>query len=393
MPRKLLVQGWRFIHHSYALVAQAHCLSLRRYADIALRFEDLPFPTSAWQPSRGIFLASDEEAIAALPPPETGFVPDVTLQFKGDFSPPAAGRKFTFDTPEVRALTPEARRGFASGAEVPESVHVLTPSRWTAQGYLRFGIPAERVHVVPHGVDPRLLRPQEERRQRVRRELGLANAFVIMSVGAMTGNKGIDLLLRAFARVAEGAPDARLVLKGADDLYASRQFLREMLDALPAAERALVTPRLAYIGERFSAKQMAGFLHAADLYVAPYLAEGFNLPVLEAAACGVPVICTGGGATDDFTDPSFAWRIRSQPIQMRTQWGGVGDGLLPDLDHLTELLRSALAQREQIRAMGAAGAGWIAQRFTWDAVTDRLVRELFPDARAGGELGSRPSPG
>jgi glycosyltransferase involved in cell wall biosynthesis len=393
MPGKLLVQGWRFIHHSYALVAQAHCLSLRRHKDITLRFEDLPFPSAAWQPSRGIFFPEDEEAIAALQPPEAGFVPDVTLQFKGDFSPPPSGRKFTFDTPEVRALTPEARRGFRSGAEVPESVHVLTPSHWTAQGYLRFGIPAERVHVVPHGVDPRLLRPQEEWRRRARREFGLARAFVIMSVGAMSGNKGIDLLLRAFARVAAGAPDARLVLKGADDLYRSRQLLREILDALPAAERAVVAPRLAYVGERFSARQMAAFLHAADLYVAPYLAEGFNLPVLEAAACGVPVICTGGGSTDDFTEASFAWRIRSQPIPMRTQWGGMGDGLLPDLDHLTELLRSALAQREQLRAMGAAGAAWIAQRFTWDAVTDRLVRELFPEAQPGGELGSRPSPG
>jgi glycosyltransferase involved in cell wall biosynthesis len=382
MPRNLLVQGWRFIHHSYALVAQAHCLSLRRHAGIALRFEDLPFPSPAWRQSRGMFSPEDELALEALPPPEPGFVPEATLQYKGDFSPPAAGRKFTFDTPEVRVLTPEQKQGFAAGADVPESVHVLTPSRWTAEAYLRFGIPPARVHVVPHGVDPWLLRPQEEWRERARRELGLTDAFVFMSVGAMSGNKGIDLLLRAFARVVGDGHNVRLVLKGADDLYTSRQLLQQILDALPAAERAAVAPRLAYVGERFSARQMAGFLRAADVYVAPYLAEGFNLPVLEAAAVGVPVICTAGGSTDDFTDESFAWRIRSRPIPMRTQWGAVGEGLLPDLDHLIELLRRAAIEREEIRAMGAAGAAWVAKRHTWDAVTDRLVAELFPPAGA-----------
>jgi hypothetical protein len=51
---KLLVQGWRFIHHSYALVAQAYCVSLLRRGDVELRFEDLPFAAPGWQPSRGI---------------------------------------------------------------------------------------------------------------------------------------------------------------------------------------------------------------------------------------------------------------------------------------------------------------------------------------------------
>ena len=41
--KRLLVEGWRFIPHSYALVAQAHCLSLLRRNDVELRFRDLPF--------------------------------------------------------------------------------------------------------------------------------------------------------------------------------------------------------------------------------------------------------------------------------------------------------------------------------------------------------------
>jgi glycosyltransferase involved in cell wall biosynthesis len=235
------------------------------------------------------------------------------------------------------------------------------------------------VHVVPHGVDPRLFRTDAARRSETRARLGLANAFVFMSVGAMTGNKGIDTLLRAFVRIAATSADARLVLKGADDLYASRDLLRAQLDTLPAADRETVAARVVYLGERQPARDIADLLRAADCYVSPYLAEGFNMPVLEAAACGVPVICTAGGATEDFVDPAFAWRIRSQHAQVRTEGGRVGFAMQPDAEHLVELMLRALDDPQRAHEMGAAGAAQVARDFTWDRVTDRLVKVLFPE--------------
>jgi glycosyltransferase involved in cell wall biosynthesis len=123
---------------------------------------------------------------------------------------------------------------------------------------------------------------------------------------------------------------------------------------------------------------MADLLRAADFYVSPYLAEGFNLPVLEAAACGVPIICTAGGATDDFTEPSFAWRIRSRLAQVLTTMAPVGEVMQPDLDHLIFLMRRATNEPDEARRMGAAGAAHVAQNFTWDRVTDRLADVMFP---------------
>ncbi len=125
--------------------------------------------------------------------------------------------------------------------------------------------------------------------------------FVYLSVGAMTWNKGLDILLAAFARVIETEPDARLFLKGADGLYPSKSFVREVLDDLPAKARQAVAERLIYEGRTLSEQGMAHLFRTADCYVAPYRAEGFNLPVLEAMACGVAVVCTAGGPTDEFT--------------------------------------------------------------------------------------------
>jgi glycosyltransferase involved in cell wall biosynthesis len=116
---------------------------------------------------------------------------------------------------------------------------------------------------------------------------------------------------------------------------------------------------------------IAGLLRAADLYVSPYRAEGFNLPVLEAAACGVPVICTAGGPTDEFTDESFARRIRSRPAQRRLSDSVSGDCLEPDSDHLVELMRAALRDRDGNAAHAAVAH--VARDYTWERVTQRLL--------------------
>ncbi|HTR58113.1 MAG TPA: glycosyltransferase family 4 protein [Casimicrobiaceae bacterium] len=383
--RRLLIEGWRFIHHSYALVAQSHCLCLLRRPDVDLRFVDLPYYFKRWRGIRGVFTAEQEALLASLRAPEPDFMPQATLTMRPerpDFSAPRSGRRFAFGTAEYRVLAEDKRSDLRSAAEVPDTVSVVTPSRWSALAYERFGLPRERVHVVPHGVDLEVLRPDAAARDATREALGLRDAFVYLSTGAMTGNKGVDVLLAAFARVAETEPRARLFLKGADALYSSRDMVRAVLDILPARSRETVAARLIYNGDTYSSRMMGDLFRAADVYVAPYRAEGFNLPVLEAAACGVPVICTAGGPTDEFTQESFARRIHSTPTQMPPGAPDVGDYLEPDLDHLIELMRQAMHEQDNAARAGAAGASYVAEHFTWERVTERLVEVLFPGVRA-----------
>ena len=377
--RRLLVEGWRFIPHSYALVAQSHCLCLLQGHEVDLRFVDLPYYFDRWRRTRGVFTAEQEASLAGLRAPEPDFLPQATLTMRPerpDFSAPRSGRRFAFGTAEYRVLAEERRSGLRSAAEVPDTVSMVTPSRWSALAYERFGLPRERIHVVPHGIDPAVVRPDVTARNVAREALGLRDAFVYLSVGAMTWNKGVDVLLAAFARIAETEPEARLFLKGADALYPSREMVRSVLDNLSARARETVVARLIYNGDTYSARMMADLLRAADSYVSPYRAEGFNLPVLEAAACGVPVICTEGGPTDEFTQESFARRIRSRPARMPPEASEVGDYLEPDLDHLVELMRQALREREDAARRGAAGAAYVTENFTWERVTDRLLEAL-----------------
>lgn len=83
------------------------------------------------------------------------------------------------------------------------------------------------------------------------------------------------------------------------------------------------------IGDEMRAADLASLYHAADVYISPYRAEGFNLPVLEAAVCDTPLIITSGGPIDDFTDPSFAVRIKGTLVR-----GQAGSDLLLKGDHI-----------------------------------------------------------
>jgi glycosyltransferase involved in cell wall biosynthesis len=111
--------------------------------------------------------------------------------------------------------------------------------------------------------------------------------------------------------------------------------------------------------------------------VAPYLGEGFNLPVLESLACGLPVICTAGGSTDDFTTPDCAMHIQSK-IHVS------GDAskpdmvyLQPDRQHLASLLREIITNdtwREQARRLAPE---YVRERFTWKHACDKLENILL----------------
>lgn len=375
---KLAVEGWRGISHSYAVVNQWQLLALLKRPGIDLRVKDLPFSDPNWRQQSGLFSEQNEHALRQIKLVQPDFCPDATwrIAFPYDLGPAPAGKTLVFGTAEYRVVP---RAYIAPNSVVAEalanpSVTITTPSRWSAEGFRRLGFDDARIAVVPHGIDPLLFRPRPEKREVTRKNLGLSG-FVFMSAGAMTTNKGMDLLLRAFAAVAERHAHVRLLLKGADKLYPSRQFLQQTFSSIPPSQAARIVQRLVYGGDALSMDQMSDLYQAADAYVSPYRAEGFNMPVLEAAACGVPVICTRGGSTDDFTTAGFALKIDSS-LRPFSFHGESGDVLEPDLDHLTELMIS-IVEDEPFRAGAAVkGPRHASENFSWDAVIDRMIPVL-----------------
>ena len=383
--KTILVRGWRSIPHSYAIVNEFQCLELLRRPGVKLYFEDLPYFRKKWQPTT-LFTPEQERAIRSIPPPPADLVADAELRIAFPYdllSPPRGRRLFVFGTAEFNSVPADFIAGNVPLAEAharAADAVIVTPSNWSREGFVRSGADPARVVVVPHGVDPALFRPPASPAERadVRRQMNLAEEdFVFYTLGTMSGNKGIDLLLRAFAAVLKQRPSARLLLKGLDAVYSSLQFLQQNAATLPAEELKAIEPRLIYTGQSLSFAQMPRLYHAADCYVSPYFGEGFNLPVLEAAACGVPVICTAGGPTDDFTTADFARRIASTLTDSPGPHGPNARALFPSVDDLARLMLSAIDDGDFRRRAAAAGPAHVRARFTWTHAVDRLLAVML----------------
>ena len=264
---------------------------------------------------------------------------------------------------------------------ITENVDELwVPSEFVKRMYVDSGIDAERVQVVPNGVDLGVMRPDGPK-------LDLdAPGLRLLFVGGLIGRKGPDVLLAAYRAAFAGRDDVTLVIKdfGAKSVYKGTD--REGLRAYAAAG---TLPRVVLLEDELSDEEMASLYRACDVLVHPYRGEGFAMPVLEAMACGLPVIVTSGGPTDEFCPPDAGWRIRSErralPGGRVDQWLTAAEPwmLEPDTGHLAELMLEAAADAAGRERRGRAAAE-AAQALSWDAVARRY------HARVNALLGRAP---
>lgn len=381
---KIQIEGFRFCPHSYSLVAMWHALGLQD-AGCDVGWADARAHDPKMRQKRGLLSPEDEARIAALP---CHAEPDVVFRhtLPIDPRPMDVANVFVFATADYGWLP---RRMILAGKPLSELAeplaHFVTPSEFSRRGLIRSG--AQRVAVIPHGVDQAFLNGLGGRQRIVGgTAVGILRGTqghepVILNVSDMSRRKGLDVLLRAFAGLLRHWP-ARLLLKGLGDF--SRRHYEAAFRALPPQDRALIAPRVRYIGEELRIDQMAALYHSADLYVSPYRAEAFNLPVTEALACGLPVACTAGGPTDEFA--SGARFIQSRVI---TRGIDVEETLLePDPDDTLAAMLELLSRRPEHQPQ-------IDRQRTWAQVGEQLAGLFLcyigiPPARRGPRYGHAP---
>ncbi|NJC34178.1 glycosyltransferase involved in cell wall biosynthesis [Sphingomonas jejuensis] len=163
--------------------------------------------------------------------------------------------------------------------------------------------------------------------------------------------KGIDLLLAAFDRVAPDFPDAGLLIAGLRQNEAYEGKLRTSIAASPIRERMIITTELTGPSSQF-------LYRACDLFVMPSLAEGFSMSLIEGLANARPLLIT---------------RYCHMPVVADA---GAGMVVEPTIAGLADGLRWFLRQdREAWERMGIAARQLFAENYTWDHVARRLERE------------------
>jgi glycosyltransferase involved in cell wall biosynthesis len=207
------------------------------------------------------------------------------------------------------------------------------------------GIPAGKIDVVYNGVDTAVF-AQCEKREEVRSELHIPpDSTVVGIVGRLSEEKGgVDVLIRAIARLRKINPNLRLLVVGDGPL-------RGNLEAL--ADESAPGGAIMFTGTR---NDVAHLLSAMDLFVLPSLNEALPIVVLEAMAAGLPVIATNVGGVPEIVEHEKTGLLVAP---------GSEDALYSALNRLTydAYLRERLAQ---------AGRRRVTSDFTIERMVERI---------------------
>ncbi|GIX21529.1 MAG: glycosyl transferase family 1 [Gammaproteobacteria bacterium] len=228
------------------------------------------------------------------------------------------------------------RRILAAAGQADAVVSVCAALR---DALVDLGVAAERVCVLRNGVDLALFRPPADRAA-LRRRLGLAGP-TLLSVGHLIERKGHDRVIRALAEL----PEHRLVIIGRGP---EEGALRRL------AARCAVAERVRFAGT-FAPAELRDWYGAADALVLASSREGWANVLLEAMACGTPVVATPVWGTPEVVADPAAGRLSA--------------------DRSPQALAAAVRALAAAPPPRAATRAW-AERFGWQDTADGL-RRLF----------------
>jgi len=186
---------------------------------------------------------------------------------------------------------------------------------------------------------------------KTQRRYGLQSPYILY-VGDVNWNKNVSGLLKSFAAIksSQAPPNLKLVLVGrafTDETLSETSSLVTLMLKLNIADRVI---RPGYVPD----EDMPALYNMAKAYIQPSLAEGFGLPVLEAMACGCPVICSNTSSLAEIAGPAL--------LVDPQNFSEITDGILKVL-HLPDARMSVISEK---------GREW-ARQFSWRKVAAETV--------------------
>ena len=245
---------------------------------------------------------------------------------------------------------------------------VWVPTTFNRDGFLRSGL-QRPVHVMPLGVDTAHFHPA------IKAHPNPHGEFVFLSVFEWGERKEPWLLLETFNQTFRADEPVRLVCKVMNrdpSVRVAEEIRRLGLSPSGGKISYLHNVELPYY-------QLGSLYRSADCFVAASRGEGWDMPLMEAMACGVPAIATDWGAHRDFVHSGNAYPLAvrgSVPAIAKCPYYAGWSWADPDPEHLRHLLREVYEHRDEARQKGVAAAAEMAERWTWEHAASRVIARL-----------------
>ena len=212
------------------------------------------------------------------------------------------------------------------------------------------GYNRENMQVVPMGVEPTIFRYHENRSTLQEKLTQLPPGFTLLWVGRVSKDKNIQALVDLYDRLQEQHLDVNLLILG------DGPDLEELTRTLQAYPRALCLGKRAY-------HELPEYYAIADLLLSPGVADACGMTVLEAQACGVPVLVTNVGGPQEFVRDGETGYILPPVNENPEMW----------IEKIAEMIRLRQNDPEQFRLMRRSIARYARAFASWDGVLNEIA--------------------
>ena len=176
----------------------------------------------------------------------------------------------------------------------------------------QLGIDERKISVIPNGVDMKYFKPMSK--EEARKRLNAPNKRIILAVGKLAPNKGFDLLLKALAHLVQDCheKDLYVMIIGEGE---HQSTLQQMIIALGLQEQARLVGGVPHA-------ELPSWYSAADVFCLPSHREGWPNVLMEALACGRPVVATAVGGIPEMinsSDIGLLTRVDAKDIAKKLQ--------------------------------------------------------------------------
>lgn len=399
---RVLFRGWMGVPHSYAIVNCFQLVNLyKRYNDkMEIYVEEMPYFQEHWNNAKKLVYTKEYNDIITSLKEWRGEDVDVVYSITYPYNMTEVklnGKevpKCVFYTSEFAALDTNYFR-FDNLTEVlndnyiknyvmdNKKLYMTSPSVWSYMGMKRYGLEDSRNRIITHGVDPNFFRLYENRmmREKTREFYKIGkDDILLMNIGAMTQNKGILLILEALNCIVNkmGKVNYKLMLKGMGDLYQTKTFLELYMEEMVKKciimrneMNILLERHIIFTDKTLSYEKINDLYNAADMYVSPYLAEGFNMTTLEALSAGLPVLVPMTGSTKEYIKDiynnggrEYITYVKSVEVQVTMT------GFKQNHIDVKDLIKTLVEREMYIHKMKE-------DRYKYNGLKDRYIRDNY----------------